>query len=288
MEDAIDTPPILEAPRPPRLGPPFSFVFPPPSANPQKVRYKDAPKGHEESKIYLVNRPLDYKGDAEIARLLDEGHQLVGICAYESWPGGIPNPAVTARIRDYDLFRRPYYRRFIGFMHNFREPRDVFPDDLPLLAMDFSDYVQVRKRGREKRYDLIYYAGHKIEDQPATLAWSRVVKQHDLALHLIRQILATEPDARICLVHDSFGIDDARVERFDFLKYREFLDKVEESRIMLVSSVLDASPRVLTEALCLDTYVSSTGWASTATAWSAPPRPPRRCAGQGSRGWPTR
>jgi hypothetical protein len=121
--------------------------------------------------------------------------------------------------------------------------------------MDFSDYVQVRKRGREKRYDLLYYAGHKIEDKPATVEWSRVVKQHDLALGLIRELLATEPEVRICLVHDSFGIDDPRVERHDFLKYREFLDKVEESRIMLVASVLDASPRVITEALCLDTYV---------------------------------
>jgi hypothetical protein len=245
---------------------PFSFGFPPPNNGAQSLRYTDAPRGEDESKVCLLSRPPFKPGEEEaIVARVEQGHYLLGICAFQNWPGRIHNPRDPDALRAFDLFSTPYYRRFVGFMHNFREPRDVFPDDLPLLEMDFSDYLQVRKKGREKRYDLVYYAGHKIDDKPATVAWSRVVKQHDLALGLIREVLATEPDARICLVHDSFDIDDPRVERFDFLGYREFLDKVEASRIMLVASVLDASPRVLTEALCLDTYVMvneriSGGW----------------------------
>ncbi len=245
---------------------PFSFAFPPPHGDPQKLRYTDAPRGAETSKVYLVNRPIGKPGDEQATlELVGEGYYLLGICALENWPGRIHNPKDKPHVRAYDLFAAPYYRRFVGFLHNFREPRDVFPDDLPLLAMDFSDYVQVRKRGREKRYNLLYYAGTRLKGDPQSVEWSRVVKRHDVALGLIRELLATEPDVRICLVHDDFGIDDPRVERHDFLSYRAFLDKTEESHIELVAGVLDASPRVITEALCLDTYVMvneriSGGW----------------------------
>ena len=243
---------------------PFAFAFPPPSQRRLNLRYKDGPKAGEESKVHLIMGP-PLLADGKLAELIDEGHYLLGICAFENWPARLLNPQHAPRLRAYDLFSKDYYRRFVGFLHNFREPRDVFPDDLPLLAMDYSDYVQVRKKGREKVYDLVYYAGHKIDGQPATVAWSRVVKQHDLARDLIASLLATDEDVRICLVNDSFGFDDPRVTRFDFLGYREFLDKLEESRVLLMSSVLDASPRVITEALCLDTYVMvnrriSGGW----------------------------
>jgi hypothetical protein len=243
----------------------FSVAFPPPIQQAQKLRYQGASSDDEDSKIFFINRPPTPQGEREIEALIDEGYYLFGICAYENWPGRVHNPGDGDPIRTYDLFSKNYYQRFAGFLHNFRAPGDVFPDAIPLLAMDFSDYVQVRKRGREKVYDLIYYAGHKIDGKPATVEWSRVIKQHDLALALIRELLATEPDIRICLVHDSFGIDDPRVERFDFLGYREFLDKVEASRVLLVPNLLDASPRIITEALCLDTYVMvnaqiSGGW----------------------------
>lgn len=248
---------------------PFSFAFPPPFQVPQNIFYKDrdGPQGPQESKIHLVNRPPHPDQENKIRTLIDQGHYLLGICAFENWPARIHNPADPPVYRDYDLFTMAYYRRFVGFLHNFREPRDVFPDDLPLLTMDFSDYVQVKKRrkGQEKEFDLLYYAGHKIDGQPTTVAWSSVIKQHALARELIQKLLDTDPGVRICLIHDSFGIDDPRITRFDFLGYREFLDKVEASRILLMPSVLDASPRVITEALCLDTYVMvnaeiSGGW----------------------------
>jgi hypothetical protein len=244
---------------------PFSFSFPPPRRRQQKLRYKDVPRPEDESRVLIVNRPPSPEEEQEIEALVEQGYYLLGISAYENWPARVPNPADTASIRGFDLFEKPYYRRFVGFMHNFREPRDVFPDEIPLLAMDFSDYVQVHKKRAEKRYDLLYYAGAKNPSIPEKEVWSRVVKQQDLALGFIQKLLATDPSVRICLVHDSFGIDDPRVERFDWLGYRDFLDKVEASRIMLIASMLDASPRVITEALCLDTYVMvnrriSGGW----------------------------
>lgn len=243
----------------------LSFAFPPPRQHPQTILNRDANGSLVPSRVHLVNRPCPLEGEASLLRLCEEGYYLLGICAFENWPARIPNPRDLPVIRSYDLFEKPYYRRFAGFMHNFRAPRDVFPDDVPLLAMDFSDFVQVRKRGREKAYDLLYYAGYKEADQPASVAWSSVVKQHDLALLVIRTLLDRYPDIRVAIVHDVFAIDDPRVTRFGFLPYREFLDTVEASRILLVPSVLDASPRVITEALCLDTQVMvnadiSGGW----------------------------
>ncbi len=239
-------------PSPPRA---FSFAFPPPVQKTVTLAYKDGPRGPGESKVHLVHRPLNPDEDARMAQLCEEGYYLVGICSFENWPGRIHNPADPPFHRRYDLFEKRFYRRFIGFMHNLREPEDVFPDDLPLLRMDYSDYVQVRKRGKEKAYDLLYYAGYKVEGEPRSVAWSRIVKQHDLALRVIQALLDRDPGFRACIVHDVFEIDDPRVERHGFLPYRAFLDKVEASRILLVPSVLDASPRVITEALCLDTYV---------------------------------
>jgi hypothetical protein len=234
----------------------FSFLFPAPRHDPQKVRYKGALRAQNESKVILVNRAVTGREEeAALVAQAEQGHYLVGICAYENWPARNIHPVSGALSKGYDFFSRPVYQRFVGFMHHFREPDDVFPGGLPLLAMDFSDFVQVRKRGLPKRYDLLYYAGYKVADKPNSVPWSSVVKQHDLALHLIRKLLDEEPDVRICLVNDSFGIDDPRVEHVEFAPYRKFLDLVEASRVMLVASWLDASPRVITEALCLDTPI---------------------------------
>lgn len=244
---------------------PFSFAFPAPRREPQMLAYKDVPRGLEQSKVYLINTPPSPAREEELARLVDEGHYFAGICAFETWPARLNNPATLAKPA-LDLFEKPYYRRFVGFMHNFREPRDVFPDDLPLLRMDFSDYVQVRKRGREKVYDLLCYAGHRSPvGETVASDWGRTVKRHDLAREVIQALLARHADLRVCLVNDDLPLDDPRVEQLGFLPYREFLDKVEQSRIVLVAGELDASPRILTEALCLDTYVMvneriSGGW----------------------------
>ncbi|WP_437664785.1 hypothetical protein [Sorangium sp. So ce1182] len=239
-------------------------MFPPPRSDLQFVQRLEADGSLAPSKLFLVNRPYLYQED-RIERLADEGHYLVGICAFESWPARIHNPHDEAGLREFNLFIKPSYRRFIGFMHHFRDPRDVFPDDIPLLDMDFSDYVQVRKRGQAKTFDMVYYAGHFIEGQEHTTRWSSVIKGHDLALLVIRTLLEVDPGFRVAIVNDVFGIDHPRVQNLGFLPYRTFLDVVESAHVLLVPSTMDASPRVITEALCLDTHVMmnadiSGGW----------------------------
>ncbi|WP_437682003.1 hypothetical protein [Sorangium sp. So ce131] len=240
------------------------FAFPPPKNDPQPIQRWQADGSLAPSKLHLVNRPY-HSQENEIARLVDEGHYLVGICALENWPARLHNPNDRAAARAFDLFIEPSYHRFIGFMHNFRDPADVFPGGLPLLDMDFSDYVQVRKRGKAKTFDMVYYAGHSVADKPETTRWSSVVKGHDLALTVIRTLLEVDPHFRVAIVHDVFGIDHPRVEKLGRLPYRMFLDLVESAHVLLVPSTLDASPRVITEALCLDTWVMvnadiSGGW----------------------------
>jgi hypothetical protein len=243
---------------------PFHFTFPLPQNDPQPIQRWQADGSLAPSKLYLINRPYPYREDT-IARLVDEGHYLVGSCAFENWPARIHNPHDRAAARAFDLFIEPSYHRFIGFMHNFRDPHDVFPGGVPLLDMDFSDYVQVRKRGQAKTFDMVYYAGYSIEGQANTVRWSSVIKGHELALMVIRALLEVDPNFRVAIVNDVFSIDHPRVKNLGFLPYRTFLDLVESAHVLLVPSTVDASPRVITEALCLDTYVMmnadiSGGW----------------------------
>ncbi|WP_437996009.1 sulfotransferase [Sorangium sp. So ce185] len=242
----------------------FDFTFPLPKNEQQIVQRWQADGSLVPSKLSLINRPYDeQQGKSDPA--LDERQYLVGICAFENWPGRIHNPNDRPGLREFDLFIEPSYHRFIGFMHNFRDPRDVFPGDFPLLDMDFSDYVQVRKRGRVKMFDMVYYAGHSVAGRPETTKWSSSIKGHDLALTVIRALLEVDPNFRVAIVNDVFGIDDPRVRNLGMLPYRAFLDLVESAHVLLVPSTLDASPRVIAEALCLDTYVMvnadiSGGW----------------------------
>ncbi|WP_437758499.1 sulfotransferase family 2 domain-containing protein [Sorangium sp. So ce1389] len=241
-----------------------SFMFPPADTEPQLVQRLEADGTLSPSKIYLVNRPYpDLQG--EIDRLVNEGHYLVGICALENWPARLHNPNDWVDRREYDLFIERSYHRFIGFMHHFRDPGDVFPDDVPLLEMDFSDYVQVRKSGQAKTFDMVYYTGFARADKPGSTRWSSTIKGHELAVTVIRTLLEVDPNFRVAVVNDVFGIDHPRVKNLSSLPYRAFLDLVESAHVLLVPSTLDASPRVITEALCLDTYVMvnadiSGGW----------------------------
>jgi hypothetical protein len=173
-------------------------------------------------------------------------HRLIGFCSYMDFPAAY-------RLPD----RRDYESLCFAWCHCFRQPGAYFAHTERLLLLSYSDFIDYaraaprRLLGREhvvKRQDFVYVcqAGH----------WKEEVKNWELA--------------RRCLpvLCDRLGLEGVLVGRTAIegpvpggvtvlpeLPWEELMRLIASARFLFLPNERDASPRLLCEALCMDTPV---------------------------------
>jgi Glycosyl transferases group 1 len=177
-----------------------------------------------------------------LAELSDAGYRFVGMTCYFDFPG----PGVTDE-RDYGLLCEAWF-------HCFREPDRYLPPGAPAVRLclsDFTDYRLLRPAGAGDRkvHDVVYVG--------ARWDWKRKAKNWPLAARAlpricrelgVRALVVGEPDAELPM--------QPGVEFVPFLSWESFIDRLRQARALLVPNVVDPSPRVLAEALCLDVPIA--------------------------------
>ena len=124
--------------------------------------------------------------------------------------------------------------------------------DVPQLMFSESDYPHLNDatapKGLVKKYDVIYNAASDCDFHQYHKNWNLAKacfqKMSDAGLTVL-VIGRTAPS--------DFELPGVSYKQY--LKWHEFLDTIEESRVMFVPNVSDASPRILTEALCKGTPI---------------------------------
>jgi hypothetical protein len=151
----------------------------------------------------------------------------------------------------------PAVRSCEAWAHCFREPDRYLPPDRPRMLMSGSDFVddeQVWSTGcpdgpPPKRWDVVYSClPNGFNDTQKNWSLARVC-----ALKM-----ASELDLRILLVGraDAPDVPDhPNIDVTPMLPWSELMQCTARSRLAFLPNVMDASPRVITEALALDVPV---------------------------------
>jgi glycosyltransferase involved in cell wall biosynthesis len=188
-----------------------------------------------------------------------KGVHFLGMSSYCEFPGIVSNP--------YDVLHNPkldawtkynYFNLTRGWCYCFRDPNKYVTDiTIPkalISESDFANYDQHKPDSNiKKKYDFLYIClkdNDKCED-----GWQAYNRNWDVAKKCLD------------IMCDKYGLKGLLVGRInceipkgchqlmeltDFMEYSKFIKTYNECKFIFVPNIADASPRVLTEAICFN------------------------------------
>lgn len=183
---------------------------------------------------------------AQLAELRHAGVRFLGM----SSDGTFPLPAPDDPL-DYGMLCE-------GWCHCFRDPDAMLPPGSPRTLISGSDFTDPHHLSPERilgdpaestsGFDFVYVA--------ATEPWKQEAKNWPLACECI-PVLCRELGLRALVVHSPRHglVESSAIHHVDHLPWSQWLRHLARARFLFVPNELDASPRVISEALCLDVPV---------------------------------
>ncbi len=171
-----------------------------------------------------------------------QGLRFIGMTSFMTFPA------------DQNTASLDYHSICEAWAHCFREPSNYLPENRPQVLLPFSDFIDPLSISRHQfqqtstkseAYDFLYLGSNE--------PWKMKAKNWELALKCL-PLLCNELGLRGAVV----GIDPQMLPECDgltikpWLSYQQFLQLLSNCRFLFAPNSLDASPRVLAEALCLD------------------------------------
>jgi len=165
--------------------------------------------------------------------------RLIGFCSYKDFPKSSHKSDVNSNVA--------------AWCHCFKDPASYLPGGVPNLLLSRSDFVNVPigrySRYRTKDYDVVYSCLSKSQMH---------AKNFDLFAECL-PIFLNKMGLKVLMIGDSViheaVPDHELLTKLPQKSQFEYLKLVAKSRVLFVPSVLDASPRVMTEALSLNVPV---------------------------------
>ena len=169
---------------------------------------------------------------------------LIGVSSYQRFPEMCTNPHDYDSTRKFDFMNNhATVNRCVGWLHCLKNQSSI-PDYIPRLLWSESDNTRpdiVQDQRLEKVYDFVYVC------LPGE--WNEVCRNKKFASRIIKHLCASGKRvlwvgrANDEIAHQNLTYKPTQV-------YHELMKLFGKSRYLLVPNVLDASPRVITEALC--------------------------------------
>jgi hypothetical protein len=190
----------------------------------------------------LLNGPIiTHSQHEQFAQLRRSGVRLAGMSSYRTFP----------LLEDGDPL--DYESLCEVWCHCFRDPNRFLSTTIPRALISVSDFTDYRRISPEtirldeqgETFDFVY-AG-------ATEPWKREIKNWKMAGRCI-PLICREMGLR-CMVIGAPTADfpsSAGVRFSPPLPWKEFLSRLAGARFLFLPNELDASPRILAEALCLN------------------------------------
>jgi hypothetical protein len=207
--------------------------------------------GKKRTKICVLSAPLYLEQYDVFRKMKQDNYFMVGISSYGFFPFVNESDCIhndrASSLKTEEV--QTMLKQIDCWLICSKEP---VPYDVPQLMFSESDcHVSphtLTPNGLVKKYDVIYNAGSDCEFHQYHKNWKLAKacfqKMSDAGLSIL-VIGRNAPD----------DFDLPNVTYKQYLKWHEFMDAIEESRVLFVPNVSDASPRILTESLCKGTPI---------------------------------
>ncbi len=199
-----------------------------------------------------------------------KGVEFLGISSYCEFPGIISNPHDVLHDPKHKAWTYNYFNLCKGWCHCFRNPDQYIPKEHPKILLSESDFAKYNKHKPDpsikKEYDFLYVCLK--DNDKCDPGWQSYNRNWDEAQGFL-DIMCNKFHLKGLLI----GRINCKIpagchklmELTDFMEYDKFIKQYNKCRFVFVPNKLDASPRVMTEAICfnlpvLGNYNITGGW----------------------------
>ena len=186
---------------------------------------------------------------------------FLGMTSYLEFPNIVSNKLDVYSDKNHESWKFDYKNDLDGWFYCFKDPENYFNPRKPKLLLSESDFadekILVPDSSVKKKYDFIYICHKTDKDEKKCVKddWVAYNKSLDLAFDCIN-IMCTKFKLKGIIVGrkgcESLSICKNSLEFTEKLEWHDLLQKYKESKFIFIPSIADASPRVITEALCFD------------------------------------
>jgi len=193
----------------------------------------------------------DDEAKARYQEYVENGVKIVGITAYKTFPKQI-NDSSEDKYHHTDDFN--YIKKIKNWMVCFKNPEEYgFTSENNMIDISESDFYDLDTGViPAKKYDIIYVC-LKDNDKCPLDGWNAINRNYELALKCL-PIMINDYGLKVlvvgrigCGLEEKYGKD--KIETTDFLPWHEFQEKIRESKMLFIPNIMDASPRVIGEAM---------------------------------------
>lgn len=197
-----------------------------------------------------------YSGDNHLKIFQDNAKDFIfiGVCSYLEFPNFVSNPYENFK----DNFEKYKYKEVCrGWLHCFKDPENYFQPEVPRLLLSESDFTDCNINkpipNLKKEFDFIYICLKQNPKKDKCDDWATFNKNWTLAKKCL-EILCGKLKLRGLLVGRKncplSNKCNGLMTTTDMLTNKELREMYCKSRFIFLPNVKDASPRVLSEALC--------------------------------------
>ncbi|CDW72189.1 UNKNOWN [Stylonychia lemnae] len=210
--------------------------------------------------VILVGQPLASQDKRDnFLMLAKSGQMIMGIQSYRNYPhfSRWEDDSDSSIQSLRERWQKEYFKNFAGWLHNMDEPHKHWNSQLPRLNFAESDlqFSMVKafwpdnfNASDPKIYDLaLTHTGNT--------SWHMDVKNWTLATKCIDKMLESGKYTFKLLGRKPPEEYEDKFPYIEFAPFKEFLGYVGQAEILLITSMSDASPRILTQALALNVAV---------------------------------
>jgi hypothetical protein len=204
----------------------------------------------KELNIILIAAPFREKKHEEIyKKYKDAGYYFCGISSYLNFPNTIDNPYEdTYHIKN----NHDYFLMVTAWLHCFREPLKTNLPTLLLTEADLKNTSQYKPDPSiNKEYDFLYCCLK--DNDKCEPGWQSYNRNWELGKKCLNVMCSKFNMKGILVGRENCEYTDkcnGLIKVTGQLPFNEFQKELQKSKILFVPNITDASPRVITEALC--------------------------------------
>ena len=212
----------------------------------------------ENINMLCIRGPIDKKEDKDFFnKSLKKGIKFLGCSSYLSFPGLCLNKHDKCHKSIPEFQGKPYYHEdyVIGWAHGFREPDKYIKNNIPKILISESDFCDNNKLDKGNIKIIYDFIVHCPKDKECDNGWYHHNKNWILCKKTIETLCNKFNQKGILVGRTGCNVDIKNPKNFeevDFLKYDKYIEKLKQSKFIIIPSFEDSSPRTLTEAMTLN------------------------------------
>jgi len=215
----------------------------------------------EKLNILLISAPFrTEEHEKKYEEYKQRGLSFCGISSYLDFPGKINNPHED---RFHEERKHDYVKMVDAWLHCFRSPPpNLSQSNLPQLLLaeaDLKDPDIVDYNPNEtKEYDFMYVCLNDGDGKKCEPGWNWYIRNWDLAKKCLEVMCKKYKLRGVIVGRENCEFTEycsGIVKVFPFLEYPDFQKLMRKCRFLFVPNISDASPRVISEAICYNMRV---------------------------------